>query len=229
VVCLGVLATQITGARRAHREVFVLGPDTPAPAVSIIWPEDGAVLGGDVSVFVPSRDGLGLARVDVFLDDTLRIGSLPGGVYALSWNTRGIPWGAHTLTARAYDTSGRTITSVPVNVTVGAPLTVAVSSPEEGAVRSGTLSLSAAVEHARGGAWVQFLTEDRYLCGVRDAPYTCDAPTESLPNGPLQVRAEVYDDAGNHALSEWVTVSLENDRTASSLGLPLPASRVTAR
>ncbi|OJH36554.1 hypothetical protein BON30_32890 [Cystobacter ferrugineus] len=207
------------------RAVSAPGSEHSAAEVSIVWPEDGAVLGGDVNVFVPARDERRIARVDVLLDDTLLIGSLPGGVYSLNWNTRGIAWGEHTLKARAYDTSGRTSTSAPVKVTVGAPLAVTVSSSGSGS----TLSLSATVEHARGGAWVQFLTEDHYLCEAHEPPYTCDVSAGSALDGFLEVRAEVYDDAGNHALSEWVRIPLEGERTASTVGLTLPTGRVTVR
>jgi hypothetical protein len=205
------------------------GFEHPVAEVSILWPKDGAVLGGDVNVFIPAGDERGIARVDVLLDDTLLIGSLPGGVYSLTWNTRGIAWGEHTLTARAYDTSGRTSTSAPVKVTVGEPLAVTVSSSGAASTLSGMLSLSATVEHARGGAWVQFLTEDLYLCEVHEPPYTCDVSVESLSDGFLEVRAEVYDDAGNYALSEWVRLPLGDNRTASTVGLSLPTGRVGVR
>ncbi|WP_157759129.1 Ig-like domain-containing protein [Cystobacter fuscus] len=219
----------LSGARDMLQAVSAPGSEHSAAEVSIIWPEDGAVLGGNVHVFVPARDERRIARVDVLLDDTRLIGSLPGGVYSLTWNTRGIAWGEHTLTARAYDTSGRTSTSAPVTVTVGEPLAVTVSSFGVGSTSSGKLSLSAIVEHARGGAWVQFLTEERYLCDAHEPPYTCKVSTESLPDGPLEVRAEVYDDVGNHALSEWVRIPLDDARAASTVSLTLPARRVPVR
>jgi hypothetical protein len=217
---LGVLGAGAWGTGLADPDTLPPSSEPALARVSIIWPEEGAEVGGEVSIFVPSQEGLGIVRVDVFLDGTRLVGSLPGGVYALSWNTRDIPWGAHTLLARASDAAGRTYASVPVRVTVGAPLSVRVSSPGPGAVLSGALSLSAEVSSARGPAWVQFLTEDRYLCGVQGPPYTCDAATRLLPDGPLSVRAEVYDEAGNHALSEAVTVTL--DSSASTLSLTLP-------
>ncbi|WNG21689.1 Ig-like domain-containing protein [Cystobacter fuscus] len=228
VSCLGVLGLGLLGAGGMRRAVSAPGAEHPAE-VSIIWPEDGAVLGGNVHVFVPARDERRIARVDVLLDDTRIIGSLPGGVYSLTWNTRDIARGAHTLTARAYDTSGRTSTSAPVKVTVGEPLAVSVSSSGVGSPLSATLSLSATVEHARGGAWVQFLTEERYLCDAHEPPYTCDVSTASLPDGPLEVRAEVYDDVGNHALSEWVRIPLDDARAASTVSLTLPTGRVPVR
>ncbi|MFY0582416.1 Ig-like domain-containing protein [Cystobacter fuscus] len=233
VSCLGVLGMGLSGARDLLQAVSPPGAEHSAAEVSIAWPEDGAVLGGDVHVFVPARDERRIARVDVLLDDTRLIGSLPGGVYSLTWNTRGIALGEHTLTARAYDTSGRTSTSAPVKVTVGEPLAVSVSSSGGSSPLSGTLSLLATVEHARRGAWVQFLTEERYLCDAHEPPYTCDVSTASLPDGPLEVRAEVYDDVGNHALSEWVRIPpripLDDARAASTVSLTLPAGRVPVR
>ncbi|MET0400882.1 MAG: Ig-like domain-containing protein [Cystobacter sp.] len=225
LLCLGFLGAGTLGTGLAYQDELPLA--SAEPEVSIVWPEEGAEVGGDVSVFVPSQEGLGLVRVEVLLDDTRLLGALPAGVYALSWDTRDIPPGPHTLTARASSASGRTYLSAPVRVEVGEPLSVRVSSPEPGAVRSGALSLSADVTRARGPAWVQFLTEDRYLCGVQGPPYTCEASTRFLPDGPLSVRAEVYDEAGNHALSEAVTVIL--DRAGSTLSLTLPTERASSR
>jgi hypothetical protein len=229
VSCLGVLGMGLSGARDLLQVVSAPGSEHSAAEVSIVWPEEGAVLGGDVHMFVPTRDERRIVRVDVLLDDTRVIGSLPAGVYSLAWNTRGIALGAHTLTARAYDTSGRTNTSAPVKVTVAEPLAVTVSSSAVGSPHSGRLSLSATVEHARGGAWVQFLTEELYLCDVHEPPYTCDVSTEIPPGEPLVVRAEVYDDVGNHALSEWVRVPLDDARAESTVSLTLPTGRVPVR
>ena len=219
VLCLGLLGVALPDAPRGREPA-------PMPGVRVVWPEDGAVLGGEVSVFVPNREDLGVSRVELLLDVSVLLGAVPGGVYAIAWDTRDVPEGPHTLTARVYDTSGRTASSAPVRVTVGPPLTVTLSPPAPG---EGAPRLTAVVAHARGPAWVQFLTEERFLCGVEGPPYTCPLSTSELLVEGTRVRAEVYDAQGNHALSEWMPLAPPPERTASTLGLELPVGRGLGR
>ena len=92
--------------------------DTTPPTVSITAPANNAQVNDIVNVMADASDDVGVASVQFLVDGT------PTGVedttapYALAWDTRSVPNGAHTLTARATDTAGNTKLSSAVNVNV---------------------------------------------------------------------------------------------------------------
>src|SRR5207248_9771092 len=91
--------------------------DTTPPSVSISAPNGGSVVSGTLSVAGAGSDNVGLAKIELKVDD---------GPYQLaqgtdSWSyqlsTTAYADGTHTITARATDTSGNTSTSsVSVNL-----------------------------------------------------------------------------------------------------------------
>ncbi len=94
--------------------------DTTPPAVSITAPAGGASVSGTVTVTANATDNVAIAGVQ-FLLDGANLGAEQTGAgpnYSVSWNTTGTVNGAHTLTARARDGAGNTVTSSPVSVTV---------------------------------------------------------------------------------------------------------------
>jgi glucose/arabinose dehydrogenase len=92
--------------------------ETIAPQVQITSPTTGAQLSDIVTVTADATDNAGVAGVQ-FLVDGVAVGpeDTTAG-YALTWDTRTVSNGAHTLTALARDTSGNTTLSAPVSVNV---------------------------------------------------------------------------------------------------------------
>lgn len=95
------------------------GPaDTTPPAVVITAPADGATVEDIVTVSANATDDTGVVGVQ-FLVDGAASGPEDGSPpYALTWDSRMVGNGAHTLSARARDGAGNTTTSAPVNVNV---------------------------------------------------------------------------------------------------------------
>ncbi len=92
--------------------------DPNPPDVHLEQPTDGALVTDIVVVEAHATDDVGVAGVQFFVDGVLT-GSLDTvAPYALTWDTRTVSNGAHTLTARAYDTSGNAAVSLPVTVNV---------------------------------------------------------------------------------------------------------------
>jgi hypothetical protein len=86
--------------------------------VSITAPAGGASVNGIVNVTADATDDVGVARVQ-FLVDGVDTGSPDSTApYALAWDTRSVPNGAHTLRARAIDAAGNTRLSAGVDVNV---------------------------------------------------------------------------------------------------------------
>ena len=92
--------------------------DPELPQVHIDAPLNGAQVNNIVTITADATDDVGVAGVQFFVD------GVPTGLedtadpYALTWDTRAMSNGAHTLTARARDVDGFTALSAPVMVNV---------------------------------------------------------------------------------------------------------------
>ena len=92
--------------------------DPTPPVVQLNQPANGAVVRDIIVVGADATDNVGIAGVQFFVDGVLT-GSLDTVFpYGLTWDTRTVSNGAHTLTAQAYDTSGNATLSSPVTVNV---------------------------------------------------------------------------------------------------------------
>ena len=93
--------------------------DTTSPTVSITAPAASATLAGTVSVTANASDNVAVASVQFLLDGANLGATDTTAPYTVSWDTTTIVNGAHTLSARATDTSGNigNAAGVTVNVT----------------------------------------------------------------------------------------------------------------
>ena len=78
----------------------------------------GAQVSDIVNVTADASDDVGVAGVQFFVDGVDDRAEDTAAPYALSWDTRTLANGAHTLTARARDAAGNTELSAPVTVNV---------------------------------------------------------------------------------------------------------------
>src|SRR5436309_3106632 len=91
--------------------------DTTPPTVALMSPSDGDTVSGTITVKASAADAVGVAAVQ-FLVDGVVIGDDMATPYEATWDTRTVPDGTHTLTARARDEAGNSAISAPVRVTV---------------------------------------------------------------------------------------------------------------
>ena len=94
------------------------GSDPTAPTVTITSPTNNAQVGGIITITADADDETGVLGVQFFVDGTATGPEDTVEPYGANWDTRGVANGAHTLTARARDTSGNTAVSAPVNANV---------------------------------------------------------------------------------------------------------------
>ncbi|MET9268088.1 PQQ-dependent sugar dehydrogenase [Kribbella sp. NPDC003557] len=92
--------------------------DTTPPTVAITSPANLATVNDIVTVSADAADNDRVAGVQFFVDGTASGSEDTASPYALTWDSRTVGNGAHTLTARARDASGNTTTSAAVNVNV---------------------------------------------------------------------------------------------------------------
>ena len=106
---------------------------------------------------------------------------------------------------------------------------VAMTEPGNGARLSGIVSIAAAASDNVGVAGVQFLLDGAAVNGeVTTAPYTTSWNTSTVSPGSHQLSARARDAAGNSAVADPLSVSVDNsDSTPPSVTITAPAGGST--
>jgi hypothetical protein len=193
--------------------VTVTNADTQAPAVNLTAPAAGTI-SEIVTVSATASDNVGVAGVQ-FLFNGINLGAEDiSAPYSISWNTRTGPNGTYTLTARARDAAGNTVTSSSVVVTVTntdtqAPV-VSLSSPVAGTV-AGIINVTATASDNVGVVAVEFLFNGSLGGEDNSSPYTISWNTATSADGNYILTARARDAAGNITTSSPVMVTVANN------------------
>jgi len=108
-----VLATDVNGLQSGKASVRA---SANIPIVDITSPGSGSVVAGTVLVTVSVSDNQGVARVELYVDNTLTSSSTTAP-FTNSWTVgRKVGAGAHSLQCKAYDAAGHAGTSQVVQV-----------------------------------------------------------------------------------------------------------------
>jgi len=97
--------------------VFVRNNDIQPPKVAVTFPLPGAELAGTVVLKATATDDRAVASVEFSVDGALA-GKDSAAPFVATWDTTAFSNGAHTVVARAFDTSGNSKLSTPVAVYV---------------------------------------------------------------------------------------------------------------
>jgi hypothetical protein len=124
------IATDLAGnSSQSSVQVTVLnGADVTAPSVQITSPRDTATVGGTVTLLADAFDNIAVSKVEFLIDGKL-FGADTSKPYSVVWDSGTTIDGAHTITARAVDTSS--------NAAVSARVTVHVNNAPAGALPTG--------------------------------------------------------------------------------------------
>ena len=107
-----------TPANNTASDVTTISPAGSPPQVLITFPQNNAQVSDIVTITADANDDIGVAGVQ-FLVDGVNVGTEDTNPpYGFPWDTRTVTNGAHTITARARDTSGNIATSATVAVNV---------------------------------------------------------------------------------------------------------------
>lgn len=193
-----------SGVELATAELYspgALPEDTVAPSSVITSPVPGPTYLNLITGTADDGAGTGVRRVEVSIDGGSTWGTAIGTV---SWQYGAlVPNGQYTVVSRAIDYAGNVeVPGAGVQVTVFAPLSIAVSTPVPGAsvpgnfvTVTGTANSFRAFEKIEvtidGGATWQVAT------GWQN--WSCALPSQ--PEGSYTAQARVLDQAGNVALS----------------------------
>ena len=100
-------ATDGTNTGSASIEVNVDNTDTQNPTVNIDAPAAGSTVQYDVVVSATASDNVGVTKVELYVNGVFQFSDTTAP-YSFTWDTTKTPNGPATITAIAYDASGRT-------------------------------------------------------------------------------------------------------------------------
>jgi peptidoglycan/xylan/chitin deacetylase (PgdA/CDA1 family) len=149
--------------------------DTTPPTVSLTSPATGSDLAGTVLLAANASDDVGVSHVDFLVDGTV-VATAATPPYATSWDSSSVSDGSHTISARAYDTSGN-IAESPVSVTVD---NTAPTSWASAPAMTNTASIN--VSYIAADTTSGVATVNLYVKGPSDAGYS---EVASTPGGAL--------------------------------------------
>jgi hypothetical protein len=150
--------------------------DTTPPSTSVTAPANGATVSSTVNVTATASDNIGVTKMEIYIDGTLKASNTSATSLTYSWNTTTAANGSHTIVSKAYDAAGNVGTSATISVTVsnagsqqllGNPgFETGTASPWVAATGVVTNSTS---EAAHGGTWKAWL--DGYGSAHTDTIY----------------------------------------------------------
>ena len=86
-------------------------PDKSPPTVKVLSPRNRALVSGTTQIKVTASDDTGIAKIEIFIDNNLVATGTGTETLSFQWNTKTAKNGWHTITAKAYDLTGKTTTA----------------------------------------------------------------------------------------------------------------------
>ena len=202
---------RVNASRAVSAAASALSSDISPSTVTISSPANGATVSGTVSISASATDNIGVTKMEILVDGTLRAQSTSATI-TWSWDTFTMPIGPHTILVRAYDASnniGSSSVSVGVQNSVNADTvapTVNISSPANGATVRNTIKIYVASADQVGVTKVEL-----FLDGAPFASSTSPTPvfnwnTRYAAKGAHTLQAYAHDAAGNIGASNLTTV-----------------------
>ena len=186
----------------------IVAVDTTAPSVSLAAPLANSTVSGLVSVNVNAADNVGVARVELKVNNTV-IATDTSGPFSFSWNTAGNANGMTSLVAVAYDAAGNVASSTPISVNVAnyvappvadttAPA-VAISNPTAGGTVTGNVAvtLSASDNNGAAGVTMWIYIDGALKASGSGSTMTYTWNTRKAGSGVHTIQAVARDAAGN--------------------------------
>jgi hypothetical protein len=211
--------------------------DRQKPVVAISAPQSGATVSGTIQILGTAADKYGVAKVEVKVDSGTYASTTGTTSWSYSLNTAGLADGAHTVTARATDTSGL-VALASISLTTGSapPPPPPPPSPAgpSGTIPAGLPSrLTVGLFEDSGGTWmsssgVRWDTRYRYFTqgwvnnwgwGARDGSWGLAYMNESSSKGYIPaVQYYVMNGASNYNESAFLSTAQNASKMADYFG-----------
>lgn len=226
---LSARAIDTSGNEASSSAIWVQVDNTP-PYVYLASPADGSLVSGVVTIQAFAWDGVGMDKVDFYVDGVL-VGSSSTYPYTASWDVSALSVGStHVVQAKAYDQVGHESVSNIANVSVAdttAP-TVLITSPIGGAAVSGMTDINASASDDVGVTKVEFYADGNLLATSLSTPYSVSWDTTIYPHNSQHIlTAKAYDATGNVGVVSTSVVIY--DITSPNVLIISPANGSTVR
>jgi len=194
---------------RIYRYVQVTPtPDLIPPTVSITLPLSGTKVSGLVQVKANASDNIAVSKVELYVDGKYENQfNLIGTDFTTNLNTVSLSNGVRTLTAKAYDPSNNTSTSVVVSITVDNIINI--TSPVNASMVASSIPIKAQASDAIVGVQfkleaVNIETEDTV------SPFSVNFDTTQHADGMHTLTALGRDTLGNLNASPPIKITIDN-------------------
>jgi len=180
--------------------VSVTVNNSSASVVKLTAPGNRATVSS--SVTVAATAGSAVDRTNFYIDAKYLASGPPN---TISWNSKTVTNGAHTISVKGYGSNGAVLGSSAVNVTVKNASSIAILSPTNGATISGTTAVK--ITTASGVSTAKFFIDGANTASTTP-PSTWNWNTTKYANGSHKVSASAYSSAGKQlgSVSAQVTV-----------------------
>ena len=221
----GVHTVQSTVADRAGNlgsASFSFTVDSLPPSVPVITGvSEGQHVSGTITLGVTSTDaGSGVARIDLFANQFIYLGSIEPPATTLVVDTRGLNQGAAALTAHAYDALGNGSSySAPLTVVVDkVPLTMFFNAPAANTTFRDTVIVSVTTSEPVDHVTVTIGPTTVLATWYAGLSYYAAVPLAAVPEGTATATATAYGLLGEVVAAN---VAIVVDRsTPVAVGLP---------
>jgi RHS repeat-associated protein len=204
------VAQDSTGALAFSAPVsFTVATPPPPASVTITSPADGSVFNGPTNIVITAQAvpaaGATIAKIDFFDGGTL-IGTSTTGPFGITWTNASA--GTHSVTARATDTRGASLTSSPISITMilPQPPTVSITSPLSGASFTvpAAVPVTATATASGGGT----ITRIELYAGIQLFASGTSGMWTVVKPGNYSLTAKAFASNGGVATSAPVTVTV---------------------
>ena len=196
--------------------------DTHVPELSILSPENNAVVSGSVDISANSTDVLSNVSVEYRVDSGAWVTMSGGPVWVATLDTTVLSDGTHTITVRSTDEAGNVVMeSTKIVVDNSAPYGY-VEDPDAQSYLEGTVIFKVyAYDSVEVGRVVMYIDGAEYdMISVGDY-YVLNVDTHTLGDGNHSVYAVIYDESGKSYTTAAVDFYVDN--TAPYLYINSPA------
>ncbi len=205
---------RIDAAAAVQLAKATVAADTQAPSMAITSPATGASVSGLVSVTLNASDNVGAVKADLLVNGVV-VATDTTAPFAFSWDSASLANGNASLTVRGADAAGNVGTSSAVTVSIANPVAadatppvVSLTNPANGAIVSGTVSITVSATDNAGAAG---LKQSLFINGALVASGTGGSlsyswNTRKAASGVHAIKAVTTDAAGNSS-SAAVSVS----------------------
>ena len=216
-------ANPVAAGPDAVNKDFLVGTNaTPATLVYLAAPESGSVFAGISNLTLTAialSTSSAITNVD-FYDGATKLGASASLPFSFAWN--GALTGLHTLTVRARNTSGQTVTSAPVNITINAPVPtdprIYLASPAPGSTfaNGATVNFDGLAYPGTNSslAKVEFFADHVRLAETNVAPFRFSWSIAMV--GSHTVRARMTDTLGYALDSAPLTIYITRDQVSTT-------------